>query len=223
MLKFGYTEYPSGKSILSNKIENRSDRIRAYLSSSDRLSPEVWTKAYSIDLVRRVLNVLAPCPAFISEDVYLSVVFAHQCITDSFIDKTLIRYNTGSGGTARKNVSEKSLERSLNSYKAVIAALEKYFKLFAPEFIHLLHDYEVSCISDFIHNRIGKGNTGKAENRSLLANMDAYFSRDSLVSYFSSIQLESEAYRYWFKKCMSLLARVKRLFKYAKYLFILRR
>lgn len=219
LLKFGYTETPSGRKVFSKKIENPSDRIRAYLSSSDRLSPEVWTKAYSKELVARVLQAIEPCRAYLAEDVYISVVFAHQCRSGAFIDKALVRYSTASGGTAIKNASESVLERCLSSYKHVIQALSRYFNKHAPEFSPLVKDFERSCIADFFHNRIGRGNTGKDENRTLISRLDDYFARDSLASYFTDIQLESENYGYWFNKKLSFAGKLKRSAQYMRTLF----
>lgn len=213
ILQYGYTERPGNKKIFSESILIKEKRIKALLSSSNRYSPELWTKAYRKGVLLNALSKISEFYSTLAEDVFLSIVFAHNADTFGYYKKCLVNYSIGSGSTTIKNSTKESLIQNLECYKVVSDNIQNYIVKYCPEYEGHITTMRQYFIEDFIRNRLCD-TLHNDELNEILSLIPVYFGRPAVLDYLKKQDEKSSLYDYWFSSDSSFLHKIKKITKY---------
>lgn len=218
VLQYGYAERPSGKKVLSPKIDGPDEKLRAYLAAERRYPPELWTKAYRRETIGRAFAKMTRFYATLAEDLYASAVITHNAKTFGYLDACLVNYRVGSGSTTRKHGDAATLLNDLSTYKRVTDNLRSYLKENAPEYLDGIDGVQQYFISDFFRNRLDS-RADPDLTREIIASVPRYFDETSIANYLIRISGKAARYERYFESETPFAGKCKRAVKCAMAIF----
>jgi glycosyltransferase involved in cell wall biosynthesis len=212
IVQFGYEEIPGNKKIFSPFYTTSKKRIKSYLSKSNRLSPELWTKAYSSPVITKALKHLKKFYAIIAEDLYVSIIITYFSKTFSCLKETLIYYSVYTGISKRTENNLLIYQSWLLSYKNIIKKITGFVKINIPEFSILLPEMELYLLKDFLFCRISDGMPFKLRHQ-IFSLLPAYFSGKVIDSFYKELIYKYNIYNMYLDLECSIYSRLKKMLK----------
>jgi glycosyltransferase involved in cell wall biosynthesis len=212
IVQFGYEEIHSNQKVYSPFYDSSYKRIRAYLAKNNRLSPELWTKAYSSIVIKQAYKVMKPFYAILAEDLYASIVITFFAKTFSFLHETFVCYSENTGISKRQVYSLEVYQSWLLSYRIIIDKISAFIKEHIPEFSILLHDMELYLLKDFLFCRISNNLPTKLKHQ-IFPLLTTYFSGEIIDSFYCELIYKYNMYNIYLNLNCSLGTKIKNLIK----------
>jgi glycosyltransferase involved in cell wall biosynthesis len=223
IIQFGYEEIPGRRKVFPEFYRSSRERIQRYLADSNRLSPELWTKAYSLTVIKQACKVMAPFYTVFAEDLYVSIVMAYFAKTFSFLRKVLVCYSSDTGISKRQEHSSKTYQVWLLSYQAVISNISTFITNNISEYSILLQNMELHLLKDFLFCRI-PGNLPVKLKYQIFSLIPAYFSENTFCLFYNEAAYKFTMYNLYLDMECSFHVKTKKLLKnilrYFRSLFI---
>jgi glycosyltransferase involved in cell wall biosynthesis len=212
IIQFGYEEIRSKQKVFSPFYNSSYKRIMAYLAGNNRLSPELWTKAYSSDVIKQAYKAMEPFYAILAEDLYVSIVITFFSKTFSFLRKTLVCYSEDTGISKRQVYSFEVYQSWLLSYRIIIDKISIFIEEHLPEFSICLQDMELYLLKDFLFCRISVDLPVKLRHQ-IFSLLPAYFSEKIFFSFYNELIYKYNIYNTCLDLECSFYSRTKKLLK----------
>jgi glycosyltransferase involved in cell wall biosynthesis len=123
IIQFGCEEMPGRHITYSRFYKSPYDRIQNYLAGNNRLSPELWTKAYSSAVLKQACKIMKPFYAIFAEDLYVSIIITYFSKTSCFLRKALVCYSKNTGISQKRTHSLETYQTWLLSYRTNVNKL----------------------------------------------------------------------------------------------------
>jgi glycosyltransferase involved in cell wall biosynthesis len=215
IIQFGYEEMHSNKKVYSPFYNSSYKRIMAYLAKTNRLSPELWTKAYSSNVIKQAYKVMEPFYAILAEDLYVSIVITFFSKTFSFLHKTLVCYSENTGISKRQIYSLEIYQSWLLSYRVIIDKTSTFIRASIPELSILLPDMELYLLRDFLCCRISVDLPVKLLHQIFLL-LPVYFSENAFHFFYNELVYRYSMYNTYLDFGCSFSSKLK---KFARFIF----
>jgi glycosyltransferase involved in cell wall biosynthesis len=212
IIQFGYEEIHSNKKVYSPFYNSSYKRITAYLAKTNRLSPELWTKAYSSDVIKQAYKVMDPFYAILAENLYVSIVITFFSKTFSFLHKTLVCYSENTGISKRQVYSPEIYQSWLLSYRIIIDKIRTFIRANIPELIISLPDMELYLLKDFLFCRISNNLPVNLKHQ-VFSLLPIYFSEKSLDSFYCELIYKYNMYNIYLNFDCTFKTKIKSLIK----------
>jgi glycosyltransferase involved in cell wall biosynthesis len=212
IVQFGYEEIYSHRKVYSPFYNTSDKRIKAYLSKNNRLSPELWTKAYSSAVIKQAYKVMEPFYAIFAEDLYVSIVITFFAKTFSFLHKTLVCYSENTGISKRRAYSLEVYQSWLLSYRIVIDKTREFIKENIPGFSIWLHDMELFLLKDFLFCRIADNLPINLKHQ-IFSLLPVYFSEKNLDSFYNELIYKDTMYNKYLNLDCTFQKKIKNLMR----------
>jgi glycosyltransferase involved in cell wall biosynthesis len=98
-----------------------------------KISPTVWKNCYSRRVTDKAISRFTPFYANMSEDIFLSTVFYSCAESFAVLNRTLYRYQTGSGMSTTHKVTPAKMRRDVDSIMNIEENLYAYTEKYCPE------------------------------------------------------------------------------------------
>ncbi|GMO69567.1 MAG: glycosyltransferase family 2 protein [Treponemataceae bacterium] len=216
IIHFGYIKNNDRKLIFQPILPTCQDYILAFLTKNQRISPAVWSRAYSNALIKYAIQVTGDFQAFMAEDVYYSIVFYYLAKTISFIDKTLIIYSDG-GGSHSEIFDSARYIAWLKSYSVIAKQIQAFITSYIPEYAEYCIDVQVRFLEDFL-GRIPKNISTSSKNE-IIELINTYYMPQTLFLYIEKLQKKEEKYNYYFAFDISIKQQIRKIFKLQLFVF----
>ena len=129
MLEFGYIREPLG---LKQKIgKDFGNRLCALLQNNYMIT--FWNKAYSMNIVKKVLASINSFRCTFSEDFFYSIVFACFARSIGYVDCYLTHYTLFTGISTQKSYSNGQVKEIIDNIFAVKKNLLSFLSYYAPD------------------------------------------------------------------------------------------
>jgi hypothetical protein len=182
------------------------------------LSPAIWTKAYSRNVMLKAYNAMDVFSVSGPEDIYMSIVFAY--FADSFYNLkfALVNYSVGTGMGGRKLDNIDTVLRWLRSYSTVVSKTRIFVDKYMPDLKTKCDDLEYYSLNDFVNTRLfrfmNSDVLANINNRKVIFNLlPEYFSNDSLSLLFYDFLKQSNINNKYLNFNTSLVKNTKKLCK----------
>jgi glycosyltransferase involved in cell wall biosynthesis len=212
IIQFGYEEIHSNQKVFSPFYNSSYKRIMAYLAGNNRLSPELWTKAYSSDVIKQAYKAMEPFYAILAEDLYVSIVITFFSKTFSFLRKTLVCYSEDTGISKRPVYSPEVYQSWLLSYRIIIDKISIFIEENLPEFSICLQDMELYLLKDFLFCRIPADLPVKLRHQ-IFSLLPIYFSEKAFSSFYNELVYKYSIYNTCLDLECSFRSKTKKLIK----------
>ena len=212
IIQFGYMEIPNRNKVFSPFYHTVYERIDAYLAKENRLSPELWTKAYSYQIIKKAYSVMECFHAFIAEDLYTSIVITYYAASFSFLRKALVYYSVNTGISGRKEYNLQTYTAWLSSYNTVIQKTKMFIAQYIPEFTEKCFDMELYLLKDFLSNRIAPNISSELKYQ-LFDILPAYFSKNVIYTLIEESLFKAREYDTYFNFNGSFKSKSKKMIK----------
>jgi glycosyltransferase involved in cell wall biosynthesis len=212
IIQFGFEEMHSNKIVYSPFYNSSYKRIMAYLAKTNRLSPELWTKAYSSDVIKQAYKVMEPFYAILAEDLYVSIVITFFSKTFSFLHKILVCYSENTGISKRQIYSLEIYQSWLLSYRVIIDKTSTFIRASIPELSILLPDMELYLLRDFLCCRISSNLPVNLKHQ-ICSLLPVYFSEKSLAAFYCELIYKYNMYNIYLNFDCAFKTKIKSLIK----------
>ena len=128
ILEFGYINEPFGKKNPMPKIKTKFLKAIFSISAKKRYPVTFWNKAYSREVLQRMLPYTKEFYCTMLEDGYFTILFLTFYKTFYRINKYLHHYNSGTGITTQKNYTEEKICQILDSYNIAFTKIYEFLR-----------------------------------------------------------------------------------------------
>jgi glycosyltransferase involved in cell wall biosynthesis len=212
IVQFGYEEIPGNQKVYSPFNNSSKIRIKSYLDKKNRLSPELWTKAYSSLIIKKAFKSMKKFYAIIAEDLYISIVTTYFSTTFSFLKEILIYYSINTGISKKQENAISVYKSWLLSYKTVIKNINEFIKINIPEFSSLLSNMEIYLLKDFLFCRVSDKASFKLRSQ-IFSILPLYFSENNLTSFYKELIFKYNTYNTYLDFNCPFKSKIKKMLK----------
>jgi glycosyltransferase involved in cell wall biosynthesis len=147
---FGYTNTPEGNKIVPLSLRNPEDYLKIFFIRDSYIPSALWSRAYKKELVFEAYSKMNNFPAFMAEDVYVSIVIHSYAKTITTLKKSLVYYST-KGNSNVKKFDLSVYESWLSSYRVIFDQIVIFVKKYKPEYLQYCNNILIRFVKEFFN------------------------------------------------------------------------